>query len=104
MTLRDIDCYVGRWTKPAQDRVQAVLHLQVLLPENFYVTATDGSSQILHGKITQRELGFQFISPSLCQSTDIGRKALQCDTAGCHCGNHEDTTPYSRVQVRSRSL
>lgn len=45
------------------------------------VTATEGSSQNLHGIITQRELGFQFIAPSLCQSTDIGRKALQCDTA-----------------------
>jgi hypothetical protein len=35
LTLREIDCYVGRWTKQAQDRVQAVLHLQVLFPENF---------------------------------------------------------------------
>jgi len=67
------------------------------------VTATDGSSQILHGNIAQRELGFQFIASSLCQSTDIGRKALQRDTVGCHCGNHEDTTPYRPVQVCSRS-
>jgi len=44
-----------------------------------FFTANEGSSQVLHGNITQRELGFQFIAPSLCQSTDIGRKALQCD-------------------------
>lgn len=35
LTLREIDCYVGRRTKPVQDRVQEVLHLQVLLPEDF---------------------------------------------------------------------
>jgi hypothetical protein len=35
LALQEIDCYVGRLMKPAQDRVQAVLHLQVLLPENF---------------------------------------------------------------------
>lgn len=40
------------------------------------VTANEGSSQVLHGSITQRELGFQFIAPSLCQPTDIGRQAL----------------------------
>ena len=37
VALQDIDCYVGRWMKPAQDRVQAVLHLHVQLPENFYL-------------------------------------------------------------------
>jgi hypothetical protein len=68
------------------------------------VTANEGISQVLHGNITQRELSFQFIAPSLCESTDVGRRALQCDTAGCHSGNHEDTTPYRRVQVCSRSL
>jgi len=40
LTLREIDCYVGRRTKPVQDRVQAVLHLQVLLPENFSLQPT----------------------------------------------------------------
>jgi hypothetical protein len=26
LALREIDCYVGRWTKPAQDRIQAMMH------------------------------------------------------------------------------